>query len=155
VAAVGSFGVFGWRRVERGEAVPGTLPLIVDSGGTVLEASRGNVFLVRVGALITPPADGRILPGVTRRLVLELAVDAGLIVSRRAVSPADLRAATEVFVTGAVRGVEPVHELADGPEWPEGAIATLMAARLRRRWEPVEEEAPWRGPRPASGSSRW
>ena len=34
--------------------------------GTVLETSRGSVFLVRDGCSLTPPADGRLLPGVTR-----------------------------------------------------------------------------------------
>ncbi len=48
-------------------------PLLVDADGTVLEAAWGNVWVLEGDALLTPPADGRILPGVTRSLLLELA----------------------------------------------------------------------------------
>jgi para-aminobenzoate synthetase / 4-amino-4-deoxychorismate lyase len=42
------------------------LPLVLDAGGELLEASRANVFAVEGEALITPLADGRILSGVAR-----------------------------------------------------------------------------------------
>src|ERR1044072_4312159 len=51
----------------------GSLPLLLDEDGSVLEASRANVFAVRGGVLFTPPLDGRILPGITRGRVLEIA----------------------------------------------------------------------------------
>ena len=44
----------------------------------MLEAAWGNVWLLEGDRLITPPADGRILPGVTRALLLELAPSLGL-----------------------------------------------------------------------------
>ena len=49
---------------------PGTVPLLVDTDGLVLEAGSANVWIVEGGALITPPADGRILPGTTRAVLL-------------------------------------------------------------------------------------
>jgi para-aminobenzoate synthetase/4-amino-4-deoxychorismate lyase len=107
----------------------------VDADGSVLEASRGNLFVVLDGALVTPRADGRILPGVTRGRVLELAAEAGLDVRERDVCSADLRASTEAFLTGAVRGVEPISVCDDDAAWPHGAITTLLSARLRRRWD--------------------
>jgi para-aminobenzoate synthetase/4-amino-4-deoxychorismate lyase len=82
-------------------------PLLCDLDGLVLEAARANVFCVEHGMLLTPPADGRILPGVTRARVLDLAPRVGLGVS---VEPIDLRRlarAREVFVTGSLGGVEP------------------------------------------------
>ena len=42
------------------------MPLLVDLDGLVLEASRANVVIREGDRLITPPLDGRILPGVTR-----------------------------------------------------------------------------------------
>ena len=61
---------------EAQAALPaGALPLIVDADGAVLEASRANLFAVRDGALFTPPLDGRILPGVTRARVIEIAAE--------------------------------------------------------------------------------
>ena len=49
---------------------PGTVPLLLDTDGQVLEAAHANVWLVVGQALITPPADGRILPGVSRTALL-------------------------------------------------------------------------------------
>ncbi len=54
------------------------MPLLVDADGSVLEAAWGNFWLLEGDALVTPPADGRILPGVTRALLLELAPALGL-----------------------------------------------------------------------------
>ena len=49
---------------------PGAVPLLVDTDGLVLEAASANVWIVEGDALITPPADGRILPGTTRDVLL-------------------------------------------------------------------------------------
>jgi len=40
--------------------------LITAENGDVLETDRGSVFAVVGGALCTPPADGRLQPGITR-----------------------------------------------------------------------------------------
>jgi para-aminobenzoate synthetase/4-amino-4-deoxychorismate lyase len=112
----------------------GALPLIVDGDGAVLEASRANVFIVRDGALLTPPADGRILPGVTRMRVIGLSSAMGIDVSERELSRDDLLAADEVFLTGSVRGVERVAAL-DGIGLPsDGEVTARVAAELRQAW---------------------
>jgi para-aminobenzoate synthetase / 4-amino-4-deoxychorismate lyase len=54
------------------------VPLFVADDGTVLETSRGNVFLLSSdGTLVTPPLRDDLLPGVTRRALLDLARDEG------------------------------------------------------------------------------
>ena len=78
-------------------------PLLLDSDGTVLEAAWGNVWLLEGDALVTPPADGRILPGVTRALLLELAPSLGLRPREEPVSLHRLRAAPLTFATSAIR----------------------------------------------------
>jgi para-aminobenzoate synthetase / 4-amino-4-deoxychorismate lyase len=50
---------------------PGTVALLVDVDGLVLEAGYANVWIVERDAWITPPADGRIVPGITPAAVLE------------------------------------------------------------------------------------
>lgn len=115
------------------DSAPSTpLPLLVDEDGSVLEASRANVFAVRDGVLITPRLDGRILPGVTRAAVIEAAREAGREVQEEPLALAELTNAEEVFLTSSVRGVEPAGSL-DGAELPKGDAGALLAAALRRR----------------------
>lgn len=103
-------------------AVAPAEPLICDLGGRVLEAGRANLFVVGTdGVLVTPPVGGRLLPGVTRRRVIELAEELGLSVRSAELDAADLYGAVEVFVSGSIGGVEPVvscdgYGLADGRE---------------------------------------
>jgi para-aminobenzoate synthetase / 4-amino-4-deoxychorismate lyase len=115
---------------ERGAA----LPLVVDADGTVLEVSRGNVFLVRDGSLLTPAADGRLLPGVARRRIAEVAAAEGIPVREGTVSAGELAEADEVFASGSVRGVEPVRGYEDVRRWKQGAVTAVISARLRRLW---------------------
>ncbi len=116
-------------------AAPATA-LLVDAGGAVLETTRANVFAVRPdGSVVTPPADGRILPGVTRSLAIEIASAAGVDVVAAEIARADIDTAREVFTTGSVRGVEPVRSI-DGRMvgGPEPGVAATIAAALRERW---------------------
>ena len=110
---------------------PGEQLLIQDADGDVLETDRANVFAVIGGVLHTPPADGRLLPGVTRDAVLRVAGIEGLGVSVTPISRARLQAASEVFVTNAVHGVRPVRSMAGSPAaWPAGPVAGQMAVSL-------------------------
>ena len=110
---------------------PGEQLLIEDADGEVLETDRANLFAVIGGVLHTPPADGRLLPGVTRDAVLRTARLQGLGVSVTPVTRAGLQTASEVFVTNAVHGVRPVQSLAGSPvAWPVGPVAGRMVASL-------------------------
>ena len=135
------------------EALPrGSVPLLADRDGAVLEASRANVFAVRGGALLTPPADGRILPGIARRRAIEVAAEGGIEVREEAMGLAALLQAEEVFLTGSVRGVEPVSSVDGVAIAPGGEISGRIAAGLRRRWlgatEPGAAPAPVAAPPP-------
>jgi para-aminobenzoate synthetase / 4-amino-4-deoxychorismate lyase len=119
---------------------PHELPLLLDTDGTVLEASRASIFaLVEDGGLLTPPTDGRILPSIARQQVIEIAATEGIATSEECLTLADLLNG-EVFLTGSVRGVEPVRAL-DGSELTfPGEISERIAAGLRRRWRVPEAE---------------
>jgi para-aminobenzoate synthetase/4-amino-4-deoxychorismate lyase len=107
-----------------------SVPLVLDADGSVLEAARANVFVVEDGMIFTPAADGRILPGVTRRRVLEV-----LPVREQAIPLDRLLAADEVFLSGSVRGIEPVKDCGGLRAWPAGTLTSLVAGELRRLWE--------------------
>jgi para-aminobenzoate synthetase / 4-amino-4-deoxychorismate lyase len=137
----GGLGCHKW--VDRA-AIPtpdrGEEPLLVDHG-EVLEAGRANVFAVRNGALFTPPLDGRILPGVTRATVIELARAEGVEVVEARLAVGELGEAEEVFLTNSLRGLERVGAL-DGKQLGDGGspVARLTAA-LRARWRLVSPAA--------------
>jgi para-aminobenzoate synthetase/4-amino-4-deoxychorismate lyase len=113
---------------------PRELPLLLDGDGTVLEAARASLFAVFDGVPLTPPADGRILPGITRERVLEVAREIGLRPRETELRASELPEAEEVFLVGSVRGVEPADTL-DGIALPPGeAVGQAIGAELRRRW---------------------
>jgi para-aminobenzoate synthetase / 4-amino-4-deoxychorismate lyase len=132
----GGLGAHKWvdRRRLTTAAASDRLPLVLDDGEEVLEVSRANVFAVEDGVLLTPAADGRILPGVARARAIDAARDLGVELREE---PFDLRrllAAGEAFVTGSVRGVEPVRAVGAAALAAPGEQARAVAAELRRRW---------------------
>lgn len=106
---------------------PGEEPLFVDPGGAVLEGATCNVFARFGDRLCTPPADGALLPGVARGLVIERAAALGLAVEARRLTLDDLRRADGVLVTNALLPVAPVRAL-DGQ--PRAAADVAPLARL-------------------------
>lgn len=122
----------GWLE-EVEEQLGEEVPLIVDGDGHVLEAGRANVFLVADGALATPPADSRILPGTARAATIELAHELGIEVAERPLSLHDVRSAEAVFLTSSVRGLRPARSL-DGVPLRSGDLVERLAAALRERW---------------------
>ncbi len=99
--------------------------------GTVAEASMSNIFVVAGGVLRTPGLDSGILPGITREAVLELAAGAGIATHEDDITPEELSAADEAFLTNSVMEVMPLTELAGrpiGPGAPGPVTLRLMAA---------------------------
>jgi 4-amino-4-deoxychorismate lyase len=88
--------------------------LLVD-GDEVLEAAEGNVFAVIDGVLRTPAADGRLLDGVTRSLVLAAAARLGLPTLVGPVRVAELRRAERAFTTSAVQRIRLLSSVDGSP----------------------------------------
>jgi para-aminobenzoate synthetase/4-amino-4-deoxychorismate lyase len=114
-----------------------TVPLIL-AGDEVLEAGRANVFLVKDGALATPPLDGRILPGTARAATLALAADLGVPAEERPLHLADLQSADDLFLTSSLRGIRPVRTLDGEPLQQADPLVERLASALKRRW--LDEE---------------
>ena len=108
--------------------------LLTDETGELLETDRANVFAVIDGVLLTPPADGRLLPGTTRAAVLRAAHSRGIRVGQKPLTLDELAEATEVFVTNAVAGLIPVTAV-EGSRlaWPPGPVTAALAAALATR----------------------
>jgi branched-chain amino acid aminotransferase len=115
--------------------------LMLDWRGHIAEATGANVFLVIDGALHTPAADC-FLDGVTRRAVIELARARGIAVHERAIAPAELAGAQEMFLTGTAAEITPVRELAEHRFQVGQVTRQLMDAFARlARSEPAQEAA--------------
>ena len=101
--------------------------VILHRDGVVTEGSRTNVLTVVDGSIVTAPADHRILAGVTRNIVLELAEATGLAVTQRDLTLDELRAADEVLMTSTTAGVRPVVEI-DGQAVGSGLPGPITIA---------------------------
>jgi len=96
-------------------AEKGAIDAILVRQGQALEGTASNLFIVLEGLLITPPDSEKILPGVTRDLVLELARDANIPYAQASISEEDLKKATEIWLTSSTREISPVVELDGKP----------------------------------------
>jgi para-aminobenzoate synthetase/4-amino-4-deoxychorismate lyase len=102
----------------------GAVPLLLDLDGDVLEAAYANLFIVEGTHLVTPPLDGRQLPGTVRARVLALhpAREERLTLDR-------IAAADEILLASSIRGIHPAR-LVDGEE-PHFHLGTRLRAALR------------------------
>jgi branched-chain amino acid aminotransferase len=85
--------------------------LMLNAQGMVAETSVANVFVVRDGVLLTPPAVDGALEGITRATVMELAATLGIPVREQTMSRFDFFAAEEAFLTGSGAGIVPIRSL--------------------------------------------
>ena len=101
--------------------------------GAVLEGATSNVMTVKNRCLVTPPEGPLLLSGVTRKVVLGLAREAGVAVKEQPVAEAELYAAAEVFLTGTTIEVLPVARVNGRPigAGAPGPVTTLLMARFR------------------------
>lgn len=102
--------------------------------GQVTEGAVSNVMIVKTGRVLTAPEGERILSGVTRTLVLELARKEGLPVEERFVSGDELRRADEVFLTGTTVEVLPVVRVDGQPigSGKPGPVTLKLQAAFRQ-----------------------
>ncbi|MFP5347547.1 MAG: aminotransferase class IV [Actinomycetes bacterium] len=107
------------------------LVVLSDVNGGVSEGPGYNVF-ARVGdRWVTPRTN--VLPGVTRRTVIEIMTETGMGVEEGRLDPDELRAASEVLVTSTAGGVMPVTEV-DGQAVGTGEPGPLTREVHRRYW---------------------
>ncbi|HET9372673.1 MAG TPA: aminotransferase class IV [Vicinamibacterales bacterium] len=109
--------------------------LMQNQAGQIAECAQSNVFIVRDGAIVTPPLEAGLLPGITRAFVMEMADEIGIRVAEATILPADLETADEAFITGTTREVTPVIAVDDrtiGAGAP-GPITTRLLTEFRAR----------------------
>jgi D-alanine transaminase len=103
----------------------GSTEAILIKDGLVIEGAASNVFVVSNGLLMTPPNGPALLPGITRDLIIELAVNNAIPFREADITQQQLFAAEEIWLTSSTREISPVIQLNDqlinagkpGPLW--------------------------------------
>lgn len=108
--------------------------IFVEDDGTVLEGASDNVFAVKDGVLYTPPADGRILEGITRSRVLELAAARKLPIKTEPFKRDFLLGADESFMSSSILTVVPFIRI-DGHPIGTGAPGPVATGLCRDYWD--------------------
>jgi branched-chain amino acid aminotransferase len=93
------------------------IEILYTTGDEALECATSNIVIVKNGVLITPVK--KILKGITRNVVLDLARGASLTVEERSISLNEVLGADEVFITSSFKDIVPIvriddHIIADG-----------------------------------------
>jgi branched-chain amino acid aminotransferase len=101
--------------------------IALDVYGNVSEGSGQNIFLVRGGAIYTPPLSASVLGGITRDSIMTLARDLGYEVVETNIPREALYIADEVFFTGTAAEVTPVRSI-DKIKIGSGARGTITEA---------------------------
>ena len=105
--------------------------IALDVYGNVSEGSGQNIFIVRDGALLTPPMSASILSGITRDSIITLARELGYTVTETNLPRESLYVADEVFAVGTAAEVTPIRsvdKITIGPGHRGPITARLQAA---------------------------
>ena len=86
--------------------------VLLNERGEVAECTTANIFCVKNGQVATPPLSSGCLEGVTRGVLLEIAPRNGVSLVEQTLTPEDLYAAEEVFITSTNRSLLGISEIA-------------------------------------------
>lgn len=103
--------------------------LLHTAEGRILEASRSNLVAVVGGTLLTPPADGSCLEGVTRGALLDAAAEAGL-----RMEEAELRVGQrfdELYLCSTLKELAPVVGELGAPQPAHGPVGRSLHRAFR------------------------
>lgn len=93
----------------------GVSKAIMVRGDIVTEEKSGNIFIVKDGVVLTHPNGGKILPGITKKLIIELLNEHDIPVWEKEFSEEEMLNADEVMVTDTNSEVVPVIKINDMP----------------------------------------
>ena len=103
--------------------------VMLDVNGFISETNDTNLFIVKDDTVLTPHADS-CLPGLTRKMILQICSDEGIPAVERNLSLTELYTADEAFTSGTMGELTPILA-ADGRVIGAGA-AGEMTQRLQR-----------------------
>lgn len=117
-------------RIEAGNAGAGE-GLMLNEQGYVAECTGDNVFVVANGMLHTPPVSAGALPGITRSVVMQLALEFGMPLREADMTRYDIYTAEEAFLSGTAAEIIPMVQL-DSRAIGEGTPGPVTARFIKR-----------------------
>jgi branched-chain amino acid aminotransferase len=108
--------------------------IMLNKDGYVAECTGDNIFIIRDNEIITPPTYAGILVGITRNVVIDLAIKAGIVVKEEQLTRYDLYVADECFLTGTAAGIIPVARI-DGRKVSSGKPGKITRSLLEKYHE--------------------
>ncbi len=105
----------------------GAVEAILIRNGNITEGAASNAFIVIDGVIKTPPKDHKLLPGITRDLIVELAKTHDMPIEETTISEREFLAADEIWLSSSTKEILPVTKINDqqvgdgkpGPIWKE------------------------------------
>lgn len=101
--------------------------------GQVTECSTSNFFAVTAGRLVTCPVGAKVLPGITRAVLLECAKELKIAVEERPLAVEEARAADELFITSTTREISPVSHWDGKPVGRTNTVTARLHHALKQR----------------------
>ncbi len=108
--------------------------IILNTDGYVAECIVSNIFMVSGESVITPSLDTNILPGITRKTILDICKDSSIPAGEELFKVAALLNADEVFITNSLMEIMPVSKIENykiGKTIPGRITQQLMSAYKR------------------------
>jgi branched-chain amino acid aminotransferase len=115
--------------------------IALDVFGNISEGSGQNLFIVRDGAILTPPISASILGGITRDTIITLARDLGFSVTEGDLPRESLYIADEVFCVGTAAEVTPIRSI-DKIKIGSGRRGPVTEALQRAFFDVINGDAP-------------
>lgn len=105
----------------------GAVEAILIRDGNMTEGAASNAFIVIDGVIKTPPKDQKLLPGITRDLVVELAKTNNILIEETVISEKEFLSADEIWLTSSTKEILPVTQINEkkvgngkpGPVWQD------------------------------------
>lgn len=97
---------------------------ILIRSGAVIEGTMSNVFIVKDGAIITPPLTRHNLSGVTRSFIFKIAEEYKMSILEKKIKVSELRSADEIWVSSSPWGIVPIIQL-DGKPVKDGRVGKI------------------------------
>jgi branched-chain amino acid aminotransferase len=124
--------------------------LFLDSRGLVSESGGSCIFMVKNGAMITPPISASILDSITRESLITIArEDLGIKVEEKDLTRVELYGADEIFLCGTwmeVRAVSSIDDIEIGSQYP-GPLTRKIAKHFGAVVSGnVQHRTPWLTP---------